>query len=195
MSESCCRPIAKLRLKSGNQALLTAMREIKAGATTTGKPSAGGSSDSSTASSNSQLLPRLLLNPIYSARRIGEATAAAIRGSSASSLWNFASTRPRLRSGAIFRIPARVDVWSRLHIQSSLGPRSKSACGLPNGKIWVKGFALSGVVSRSGPTNGVRIHFEGMAPAERDNLRQFLKFVQETTRGPQSENGYLQLLK
>jgi hypothetical protein len=34
-----------------------------------------------------------------------------------------------------------------------------------------------------------------MVPAERDNLKQFLKFVQETTRGTQTENGYLHLLK
>jgi hypothetical protein len=34
-----------------------------------------------------------------------------------------------------------------------------------------------------------------MAQPERDNLRQFLKFVQETTRGSQTENGYFNLLK
>jgi len=77
-------------------------------------------------------------------------------------------------------------------------PGAKVEIGLwvPNGKIWVKGFALSGVVSRTGPASGVRVHFEGMAPAERESLRQFLKFVQQTTRGSQTEsNGYLNLLK
>jgi len=34
-----------------------------------------------------------------------------------------------------------------------------------------------------------------MDPAEKENLRQFLKYVQETTRTSNSENGYLQLLK
>jgi hypothetical protein len=34
-----------------------------------------------------------------------------------------------------------------------------------------------------------------MAPPERDSLRHFLKFVQETTRALQSESSYLQLLK
>ena len=58
-----------------------------------------------------------------------------------------------------------------------------------------KGFALSGVVTRSGPANGVRVRFDGMAPSERDSLRQFLKFVQDTTRASQSESIYLQLLK
>jgi PilZ domain len=66
---------------------------------------------------------------------------------------------------------------------------------LANGKIWVKGFALSGVVTRSGPTTGIRVRFEGMSSGDRDSLRQFLKFVQDTTRASQNENSYLQLLK
>ncbi len=66
---------------------------------------------------------------------------------------------------------------------------------LPNGKIWVKGFALNGIVTRSGPATGVRVRFGSMSPAERENLRQFLKFVQETTRASKSENSYIQMLK
>jgi hypothetical protein len=66
---------------------------------------------------------------------------------------------------------------------------------LPNGKIWVKGCALTGVVTRSGPTTGVRIRFGSMSVAERDSLRQFLKFVQDTTRASKSENSYIQMLK
>lgn len=75
------------------------------------------------------------------------------------------------------------------------GAKVEIGLWLANGKIWVKGFALSGVVTRSGPASGVRIRFDLMAPPERDSLRQFLKFVQETTRASQSENSYLQLLK
>ena len=76
-------------------------------------------------------------------------------------------------------------------------PGAKVEIGLwvPNGKIWVKGFALSGVVARSGPANGVRVRFDGMPSGERDSLRQFLKFVQETTRASHSESSYIQLLK
>jgi hypothetical protein len=65
---------------------------------------------------------------------------------------------------------------------------------LPNGKIWVKGFALTGVVTRSGPASGVRVRF-AMSPAERESLRQFLKFIQETTRDSKSETSYIQMLK
>jgi len=64
-----------------------------------------------------------------------------------------------------------------------------------NGKIWVKGFALSGIVTRSAPTTGVRVRFASMESSERENLRQFLKYVQETTRSLRSENSYLDLLK
>jgi len=80
---------------------------------------------------------------------------------------------------------------------NSIKSGSKVEIGLwvPNGKIWVKGFALSGVVTRSGPTTGVRVRFDGMAPTDRENLRQFLKFVQDSTRNSQSENSYIQLLR
>ncbi|HUO17363.1 MAG TPA: PilZ domain-containing protein [Verrucomicrobiae bacterium] len=75
------------------------------------------------------------------------------------------------------------------------GAKVEIGLWLPNGKIWVKGFALSGIITRSGPAMGVRIRFDGLASAERDNLRQFLKFVQETTRTSTTERSYLQLLK
>lgn len=75
------------------------------------------------------------------------------------------------------------------------GAKVEIGLWLANGKIWVKGFALSGVVTRSGPASGVRVRFDLLAPAERDSLRQFLRFVQDTTRASQSENNYLQLLK
>jgi hypothetical protein len=75
------------------------------------------------------------------------------------------------------------------------GAKVEIGLWLANGKIWVKGFALSGVVTRSGPTTGVRVRFDSMTSGNRDSLRQFLKFVQDTTRVSQSENSYLQLLK
>jgi len=76
-------------------------------------------------------------------------------------------------------------------------PGAKVDIGLwvPNGKIWVKGFALSGVVTRSAPANGVRVRFGAMQSSERESLRQFVKFVQETTQASQSESTYLKLLK
>jgi hypothetical protein len=102
---------------------------------------------------------------------------------------------------------ATAPIWGNLSNTSAGGclvetatpvkPGAKVEIGLwvPNGKIWVKGFALSGVVTRSAPTNGVRIRFDGLPPAERDSLRQFLKFVQDSTRANRSESSYIQLLK
>ena len=43
------------------------------------------------------------------------------------------------------------------------GAKVEIGLWLANGKIWVKGFAISGVVTRSGPTAGVRVRFGGMA--------------------------------
>jgi hypothetical protein len=116
---------------------------------------------------------------------------------------------PRIK--CFVAVELRVDespapIWGNLSNTSAGGclveaanpvkPGAKVEIGLwvPNGKIWVKGFALSGVVTRSAPANGVRVRFDNMAPPERENLRQFLKFVHETTRGSH-ENGYIQMLK
>jgi hypothetical protein len=75
------------------------------------------------------------------------------------------------------------------------GARVEIGLWVASGKIWVKGVALNGVVTRTMPGGGVRIRFAGMETAEKENLRQFLKYVQETTRASQSESSYLQLLK
>jgi PilZ domain-containing protein len=75
------------------------------------------------------------------------------------------------------------------------GAKVEIGLWVASGKIWVKGLALSGVVTRSAPAGGLRIRFAGMEPTERENLRQFLKYVQETTRASKSESSYLQLLK
>jgi len=77
----------------------------------------------------------------------------------------------------------------------SPGAKVEVGLWLANGKIWVKGFALNGIVTRSGRASAVRVRFDNMPSGERDSLREFLKFVQDTTRTSQSENSYLQLLK
>jgi PilZ domain len=75
------------------------------------------------------------------------------------------------------------------------GAKVEIGLWLATGKIWVKGFALTGVVTRSTPSTGVRLRFDTMEPGERDNLRQFLKYVQETARAKRSESSYMELLK
>ena len=174
------------------EALLTAMRQIKAGASTAGKSapkSAPAPQPVPTPASATPPFEPDLFSP------------------------NWGSDRRRHRRIKCFvAVELHVDetptpIWGNLSNTSVGGclvetakpvkPGAKVEIGLwlPNGKVWVKGFALSGVVTRSGPANGVRVRFDGMAPSERESLRQFLKFVQETTRASQNERTYLQLLK
>ena len=178
--------------------LLTAMREIKAGATS------GTSADTKEMPPTPEALPTApsatppfepgMLPDLYSSN-------------------NFGSDRrrhPRIK--CFVAVELRVEeistpIWGNLSNTSvggclvetatpvKSGAKVDIALWVPNGKIWIKGFALSGVVTRSGPTTGIRVRFGAMQATERDSLRQFLKFVQETTRTSNSENGYFQLLK
>jgi hypothetical protein len=174
------------------EALLAAMREIKAGAAT-GKP----------APKAEEPAPKPVATPA--------SATPPFEPDLFSTNWGSDRRRhPRIK--CFVAVELRVDeiatpVWGNLANTSAGGclvetatpvkPGAKVEIGLwlPNGKIWVKGFALSGIVTRSGPANGVRLRFDGMVPAERERLRQFLKFVQETTRASHSESTYLQLLK
>ncbi len=74
---------------------------------------------------------------------------------------------------------------------------SKVEIGLwvSGGKVWVKGFALNGIVTRSARSSGVRVKFETMETEERESLRQFLKYVQETNRATRNEKSYIGMLK
>jgi hypothetical protein len=176
------------------EALLSAMREIKAEASKTKKqPSPPGQQDTPrpvpTPSSATPPFEPDLFSPNWGSDR---------------------RRHPRIK--CFVAVELRVDdspnsIWGNLSNTSAGGclvetanpvpPKSKVEIGLwvPNGKIWVKGFALSGIVTRTASANSLRLRFENMSAGERDNLRQFLKFVQETTRVSQSEHNYLQLLK
>jgi hypothetical protein len=64
-----------------------------------------------------------------------------------------------------------------------------------SGKIWVKGVILSGVVTRSAPSFGVRVSFSEAELSEKEHLREFLKFVEGTTRKSNSASAYVARLK
>ena len=85
----------------------------------------------------------------------------------------------------------------QIETSSALSGGSKVEIGLwvASGKIWVKGFALNGVIKKSAGSGGVRVRFSGMDFGERENLREFLKYVQAATRVATSETRYLELLK
>jgi hypothetical protein len=175
------------------EALLTAMREIKAGSAKPGKggsprEQAGSEPTSSPTTSTPPFEPDFFSPNWGSDRR----------------------QHPRIK--CFVAVELRVDegpnpIWGNLSNTSAGGclvetaspvkPGAKVEIGLwvPNGKILIKGFALTGIVTRSAGANGVRVRFDGMSQAGRDNLRQFLKFVQEMTRANRSESTYIQLLK
>lgn len=63
-----------------------------------------------------------------------------------------------------------------------------------SGKIWVKGFVLNGIVIKSNPCFGVRVKFE-LEPSVRQSMKQFLKFVESSTKAQHSEHSYLSKLQ
>jgi hypothetical protein len=77
----------------------------------------------------------------------------------------------------------------------STGMKLEIGLWVANGKIWIKGLILTGVVTRSNPSFGVRIKFAEMDACERESLRQFLRFVESTTASYQKQQGYLAQMK
>ncbi len=75
------------------------------------------------------------------------------------------------------------------------GAKLEIGLWMANGKIWVKGLIINGVVTRSNPCFGVRIKFAQLEPAEKGTLREFLKFVETATKALNSGNSYLAQLK
>jgi hypothetical protein len=64
-----------------------------------------------------------------------------------------------------------------------------------SGKIWVKGVIISGVVTRSAPSFGVRVKFSEAELSEKEHLREFLKFVESSARKSQSGKAYVAELR
>jgi hypothetical protein len=64
-----------------------------------------------------------------------------------------------------------------------------------SGKIWVKGVIISGVATRSASTFGVRVKFSEAELSEKEHLREFLKFVESTSRSSQRGKAYVAQLK
>jgi hypothetical protein len=77
----------------------------------------------------------------------------------------------------------------------SAGANVEIGLWLSSGKLWVKGIVLNGVVTKSTPSFGIRVKFSDLEPAARETLRQFLRFVESTTKGYEQQNGYLAQLK
>jgi hypothetical protein len=102
---------------------------------------------------------------------------------------------------------AEAPVWGNLSNVSRGGCLVETASAVPagraleiglwvaSGKIWVKGVILSGVVTRTAPSFGVRVKFSESELAEKEHVREFLKFVENTTRKAQSGHAYVAKLR
>jgi PilZ domain len=179
------------------QALLAAMREIKQGsrASVVGTPPAEIANQTSTASlpAPATAIPPFepdLFSPNWGQDR---------------------RRHPRIKCFVAVELrvnEAAAPIWGNLSNTSlggcqietaalvSGGAKVEIGLWVASGKIWVKGLALNGVVTRSVPAaGGVRVRFAGMESAEKENLRQFLKYIQETAKAWRNEKSYLELLK
>jgi hypothetical protein len=97
-------------------------------------------------------------------------------------------------------------VWGNLANVSRGGCLVETASAVPSGKvleiglwvasgkIWVKGVILSGIATRSA-SFGVRVKFSQLELSEKEHLREFLKFVENSARKSQSGNAYMTQLK
>jgi hypothetical protein len=63
-----------------------------------------------------------------------------------------------------------------------------------SGKIWVKGVILSGVATRAA-SYGVRVKFSEAELAQKEHLREFLRFVESSARRANSGHAYVAKLK
>jgi PilZ domain len=75
------------------------------------------------------------------------------------------------------------------------GKKIEIGLWVANGKLWVKGVILNGIVTGIKVSEGIRIKFAEMESAERETLRHFLKFVESTTKSYHQTNGYLAQMK
>jgi hypothetical protein len=105
-----------------------------------------------------------------------------VNGSPAPVWGNLANTS---LGGCLVETPAIMEAGSKIEI----------GLWVTSGQVWVKGLVLNGIVTRANPSSGVRVKFSDMDPTERETLRQFLKFVETTTKGYASDHGYVAQLK
>jgi hypothetical protein len=75
------------------------------------------------------------------------------------------------------------------------GVNAEIGLWVANGKVWVKGIILTGIVTKANPCFGVRIKFAELEPTARESLREFLKFVMSSNKGYDNQNGYLAQMK
>jgi len=184
-----------------DEALLAAMRQIKNGA-----------SPSATAESVpcEQVQPETTPEPATPAPIEPEASPPFEPGIFTPSFGDDRRRFPRLKCFVAVELKvgdSTTPVWGNLSNTSIGGCFVETATPVPsgstveiglwlaNGKIWIKGIILTGIVTKSSPTFGVRVRFSELESSARQSLRQFLRFVESTTKEHRSEQAYLTELK
>lgn len=183
------------------QALLDTMREIKESAVK-GRATAASASGVPAETHPAQAQPSSLPHP--------EPIAEAPPFDPDSQLIQDRRRHPRIK--CYVAVELHVDgreapVWGNLSNVSRGGAKVEVAAAIPpgrnveiglwvaNGKIWVKGVTLTGVVTRAMAACEVRIKFSEAELSEKEHLREFLKFVDGATRKAHSGSSYVAQLK
>jgi len=186
------------------QALLNAMREIKEAAVKTRAAAAGLNTQTGTTASSSTV------NPALSRPQPTDEAPPFEPGLFAPQAGDDRRRFPRIKCFVAVEVHIEgLDgpVWGNLANVGRGGCFVETATPIPhgksveiglwvaNGKLWVKGVILNGVVTRSSPSFGVRVKFSEAELSEKEHLREFLKFVESTTRKGHSGNAYVAQLK
>jgi hypothetical protein len=180
-----------------NEVLLDAMRKIKRGSGSHGATAEGGAEPAPSASSPQMLAPQPAQAPPFTPEEY--------------SPWVQDRRRhPRLKCCVAVEMHVHgslVPIWGNLSNTSMGGAFVETVTPVPpsanveiglwltTGKMWVKGIVLNGTVTSTSPSFGVRVKFADLEPPERETLRQFVKFIENETRGYAKENGYLAQMK
>jgi hypothetical protein len=180
------------------KALFEAIREIKQGAGTKQKKDDGGS-------------VAVAEEPVAQPQAIAAESAPPFEPDMFTpSSWNDRRKYPRMQ--CFVAVEVRVDgaeapIWGNLSntslggclVQTSslvdTGKKIEIGLWVANGKLWVKGVILNGIVTGIKASEGIRIKFAEMEASERETLRHFLKFVESTTKSYHQSNGYLAQMK
>lgn len=87
--------------------------------------------------------------------------------------------------GCLVEAPSLVEAGNKIEI----------GLWISSGNLWVKGVVLTGTVASKAPASGVRVKFTELEATPRETLKQFLKYVETTTKTYNTDHGYLAQLR
>jgi PilZ domain-containing protein len=184
------------------QALLKAMQEIKESAVRSRTPAA-----SASAAPAAKLTAQAQTSPLPHPEPIAEAPPFELFDTE---MAQDRRRHPRIKCYVAVELHVeglQGPVWGNLSNVSRGGAKVEVATAIPpgksmeiglwvaNGKIWVKGVTLTGVVTRTMASCEVRLKFSEAELSEKEHLREFLKFVDGATRKAHSGHAYVAQLK